>query len=506
MRNLFFSLYRDRAWATVMAAGVDRERLEAFFNPRSIAIIGASRSPRKVGYQILYNLLKCGYRGRIYPINPAADKILGLKVYPSILDVPDEVDLAVVAIPAPKVPQAVDEAGRKGVKAVIVISGGFKEIGGEGAKLEEKLVETVRKYGMRLIGPNCIGIYVPKTGVSTMFITPDRMGLPGHGPIAFLSQSGAFGIAVLDWAAMRGMGISKFVSLGNKADVDEVELLYYLKDDPETHVITLYIEGIEAGRGREFMKALREVTPRKPVVVLKAGRTEAGARAVSSHTGSLAGSDIVYDAAFKQSGAIRAYGMEELFDYAMALALQPPAAGPRVAILTAGGGSGVMATDAAIDLGLQVPRLSDRVVEKLRKVLLPFASPYNPVDVTGGASDEHMLEALEILMKSGEVDAIIWIPYFMLPGFTEEFPVNFVNLVREINRELDRPIPVVGAATGGEYTWKLAYVAEEKGIPMYLSVERAAKAVWALYQYGRWLKKHGTFDEYVEEWRRRVGY
>ncbi len=479
-----------------------REDLEVFFSPRSIAVVGASRDPTKVGYQIVYNL-KMKYRGKIYPINPRADEILGLKAYPSVSAVPNEIDLAVIAVPAPIVIDVVDECGRKGVKGVIVISAGFKEIGREGIEREKKLIETAKKYNMRLIGPNCVGVYVPKMGVNTTFLNPSRMGFPPEGHIAFISQSGAFGIAVLDWAAMRGLGISKFISVGNKADVDEADLLDYLVEDEETRVITMYIEGVEDGK--RFVEALRKTTPRKPVIALKSGRSEAGARAIASHTGSLAGADAVYDAVFKQTGVIRAYGMEDLFDMAVALALQPPARGKRVAILTVGGGSGVMATDAANDLGLEVPRLSDKTIEKLKKVLLPIASPYNPVDVTGSARDEHLIESVEILMRSGEIDAIIWIPYFMVPGISEQIVDKFVERVKKVNRELDVPIPIVGAATGGEYTWSLAAKAEKMGIPMYLSVERAAKAIWALYKYGEWLKKNGAFEEYIERFRKLTG-
>jgi len=479
-----------------------RSDLDVFFYPRSVAIVGASRDPRKVGYQILYNM-KMRYRGKLYPVNPRAEEILGLKCYRSVKDIPDEVDLAVISVPAPSVPQVVEECGEKGVKGVIVISAGFKEVGN--VELEQKLVEVVKRFGMRLIGPNCVGVYVPKTGMNTTFLNPQRMGFPEHGHIAFISQSGAFGVAVLDWASMRGLGISKFISVGNKADVDEADLLDYLVEDEDTRVITMYMEGIEPGKGRRFLEALKRTTPRKPVVVLKAGRSEEAARAIASHTGSLAGADQVYDAVFKQCGAIRSYGMEDLFDIAVALSLQPPAAGKRVGILTVGGGSGVMATDACSDLGLKVPRLSDATVEKLRKVLLPIASPYNPVDVSGSARDEHLLDSLEILMKSGEVDAIIWIPYFMVPGISEEIVEKFVQRFREISRELDRPIPIVGAATGGDYTWRLASKAEKMGIPMYLSVERAARAVWALAKYGEILQRFGTFSEYVERFRKVVG-
>ncbi|MEM1910199.1 MAG: CoA-binding protein [Sulfolobales archaeon] len=477
-----------------------RGQIEFFFSPRTVVVVGASRKPGKVGYELLRNLREM-FRGVLYAVNPEAREILGVPCYPNLASIPEDIDVAVVSVPAEKVLEVAEEAGKKGVKGLIVISGGFKEVGAEGLEREKKLIEIVKKYGMRLIGPNCVGVYVPKTGMNTLFLSKERQGYPTHGFIAFASQSGAFGSAVLDWAAMRGIGISKFVSYGNKADVDEVDVLLYLKNDEDTRVITLYIEGIE--NGAEFFKVLGEVTKYKPVVVLKSGRTEAGARAASSHTGSLAGSDSIYDAVFKQSGAIRAYSMEELFDLAMGLAMQPPAAGERVVVLTVGGGSGVMATDALSELGLKVPKLSDSTVSKLRKILLPFASPYNPVDVTGSAVDEHLVEAIDILLTSeDQIDAVMWLPYYMVPGITPELNKKFLERVKKLFRETNRVVPIVGVATGGSYTAIYAKEAESMGIPMYVSPERAAKVIKALVDYGRWLKRTGYFDYHIEKFRR----
>ncbi|MEM0454013.1 MAG: CoA-binding protein [Sulfolobales archaeon] len=473
----------------------NNEVIEKFFYPNSVAIVGASRDRGKVGYQLLYNLMS-RYKGKVYPVNPYVDNVLGVKAYPSVRAVPETIDLAVISVPAPSVPSVLEDCGLRGVKSVIVISAGFKELGtSEGIEAEKKIVEIARKYGMRVIGPNCMGVYVPKVGLNTTFLNPERMDFPCHGNIAFISQSGAFGIAVLDWAAMRGIGISKFVSLGNKCDVDESDLLNYLVGDDDTQVITMYIEGLE--NGRKFANTLKTVTPVKPVVVLKSGRSEEGVRAISSHTGSLAGADIVYDAVFRQYGALRAAGMDELFDIALSLSLQPPAKGNRVGILTVGGGSGVMATDAAVNLGLKVPKLSERTVNKLREFLLPIASPFNPVDVTGSARDEHLINAVEVLMRSGEVDIIIWIPYFMAPGISNDLAKNFTSVVKSINNELSTPIPIVGAATGGRHTIKLSTIVESEGIPMYPSVERAAKAAWALYKYGQWLIDNKAFNDYI---------
>ncbi len=465
------------------------ENVEVLFKPRGVAVIGASRQPGKVGYMVLYNL-KNSYKGPIYPVNPKADEILGLKAYPTILDVPDPVDLAVVTVPAKLVPEVVDQAGRRGVKAVIVISAGFKEVGGEGVELERRLVEVVRKHGMRMLGPNCLGIYSPSTGINATFLDPNKQGLPGKGPIAFISQSGALGAALLDWLDTNQLGLSKFISVGNKADIDEADLLAYLKRDPDTKSIAMYIEGIEPGEGERFRRALEDTTPEKPIVVLKAGRTAAGARAAASHTGSLAGSYQLYDALFRQTGVIQAYDTAQLFEMALALALQPPMLGDRVAIITMGGGSGVMASDNLSERGLNVVELSKATQEKLRKVLLPIASPRNPVDVTGSATDEHFLESIRIVVESGEVDGVFLIPYLNLATITPELPRKIAQLVRELQKKYK--IPFVASVTAGRKSWALAKIMEkEAGIPVYSNEASAARAMWALRQYGKWLQKIG---------------
>jgi acetyl coenzyme A synthetase (ADP forming)-like protein len=470
------------------------EGVEVFFRPRGVAVIGAAREPGKVGHMVLRNL-KESFPGPVYPVNPRAREVLGLPAYPSILDVPDPVDLAVVAVPARIVPRVVEQAGRRGVRGVIVLSAGFREVGGEGVRLERELVGIVRRYGMRMVGPNCIGVYSPSTGVNATFFDSSRQGFPGPGPVAFVSQSGALGAAVLDWAEAREVGVSRFVSLGNKADVDEADMLAYLRGDEETWSIALYVEGVEDGA--RFRRALEETTPVKPVVVLKAGRSEAGARAAASHTGSLAGSYRVYMAVFRQTGVVPADSPDEMYGLAMGLALQPPMLGRRVGVVTVGGGSGVMASDWLSELGLEVPRLSEETQARLRRVLLPIASPRNPVDVTGSATDEHLLEATRIVAESGEVDGILLIPYFNLAGITPELPAKMAQLVRELRRS-GHMVPIIASVTGGRKAWSLALRLEkEAGIPVYTSEAAAAKALWALSRYGRWVEKKGTMEEHL---------
>ena len=310
--------------------------LEMFFNPQSVAVIGASRNPNKLGYGVLSNILQYGYQGRVYPINPKADEIMGLRAYASILDVPDPVELAVIVIPAKYVASVLEECGQKGVKGAIIISAGFREVGREGKRMEDGLLTIARRYGMRLIGPNVLGIIDTISHLNASF----ARGMPRPGAIAFMSQSGALCTAVLDMALAEGVGFSRFVSLGNKADINEIDFLEAWKDDHHSRVIVAYLEGIVDGA--RFMEVARRVSREKPIVAIKSGTTSAGSRAVSSHTGTLAGSERAYDAAFNQVGIIRARSVEELFDYAVAFARQPLLRNDRIVVITNAGGPGIM--------------------------------------------------------------------------------------------------------------------------------------------------------------------
>jgi len=475
--------------------------LGCFFNPKSVAVIGASRDPQKPGHVILKNLIENKRAGRlkaeIYPVNPHAERILGLKAYSSIKVVPADVECAVVVVPAHLVPDVLDECGEKGVKAAIVISSGFSEIGN--VRLEERLLITAKKYGIRVIGPNCLGIYDAYTGLDTIFLPyfKELRGgrrlisapRPPKGPISMITQSGALGNAALDYMSGEGIGISKFVSYGNKVDVDESDLIEYLNEDESTKVIIMYVENISDGR--KFMKVARKVSARKPIVVLKAGRTQAGARAAASHTAALAGSDAIYEAAFKQCGVIRVYDMEEMFDVSKALAYQPPARGRRVAILTDGGGAGVLAADMCELLGLEVTDLSERTkveFERLKKqgILAEFAVTSNPIDLTGSATTEMYEESLELLLEDPKVDGVVLIALHHVPGIPdiEDFVTRLASIVKQHRKPVT--VCVIG---GSEAAMFLRRGFEEKGVPAYVSPERAVRAFKALVMHGEYLRR-----------------
>jgi acetyl coenzyme A synthetase (ADP forming)-like protein len=451
--------------------------MEEFFRPRSVAVIGASRDEAKLGYKILDNILKSGYKGDVYPINPKADEILGKKCYPKVTDISDDVDLAVVVVPAEHVIPVVDDCGRKGVKGVVVISAGFKESGAEGVKRERDLVRVVKGYGMRLIGPNCLGIIDTHCPLNASFAA----AMPNKGWIAFISQSGALGTAILDWALAEGIGFSKFISIGNKADVGETELMEACAEDPNTKVIIIYSEGISDGRA--FMEAALKVTKKKPVIVVKAGITSSGSRAASSHTGSLAGSAMAYEAAFRQCGVLKASSIEEMFDISFLFASQPLIAGNRIAIVTNAGGPGVIAADAIENFGLRLATLSPGTISSLRSILPPAANIYNPVDVLGDALADRYGAALDAVLMDENVDGVLAI---LTPQVVTQIPET-AKAVVEISRKFDK---TVAACFMGE--WKIRdgiRILLENGIPNYPFPEKAISSMKAMVEYRRWLEK-----------------
>ncbi|RLE55215.1 MAG: CoA-binding protein [Candidatus Methanomethylicota archaeon] len=444
------------------------KQLDPFFHAEGIAVIGASREPGKIGHEILRSLISSGFKGKIYPVNPKYDEVLGLKCYNSVLEIPGKVDLAVFAIPARLVPRVADECGRKGVRAIVVVSGGFREAGGEGEKLQEQLVSTAEKYGMRIIGPNCIGIYNPYTGIDTFFQSHERMIRPPPGSIAFLTQSGTYGCTVLEWLAQEGIGVSKFVSYGNMADVDEAELINYLAEDPQTSLIAFYMESVKSGR--RFIEAAAKASLKKPIIVLKAGRTSAGVKAALSHTGRIAGRYEVVKAALRKARVIQVETIEELYDTMKILAMAPPPKGEGLAMITNGAGPCVMAADAAEQYGVKLASYTKETVEKLREKLPPYALIGNPVDLTGSATTRDYVNAAEALLEDPNVNILALFFVFQDTPLEDEV-VDEVAALKKYGK------PIVAMAAGGPYTQEQVKRLQKNGIPTYPTPERLIKAV-----------------------------
>ncbi len=452
--------------------------IEKFFNPNSVAIVGASPKPGKVGNVILANFKK-RFKGRIYPVNPKHEEIMGLKCYPSIKDLPETPDLVVIAIPAPKVPQVLRDAGEKGVKATIIISGGFRETGTEeGKRLEEEIVKISRKYGIRILGPNCLGIYDNWSGVDTFFLPDEKMMRPPKGKISFISQSGAFASALLDWMAYRNIGISRAISYGNKIDVDDVDLLDFLANDDKTGLIIMYLEGLKPGRGRLFIEKAREVVRKKPIVIYKAGKTSRGSTAAASHTAALAGNYSIYKAAIKQAGLIEAMSFDEIMDLSKILLTQPLMKGRKVYVVTDAGGVGVMLTDALTTEGFILPRSPADLKEELRKVLPPHCIVENPIDLTGDTDDERYKVVLDILLPRDDVDAVVVGALPQVPGITSRL-ADYLAEARKYGK------PIIAISIGSKEAEKFKDLLEDKGIPVFESPERAARALRALYLYSK---------------------
>ncbi|VVC72101.1 Acetate--CoA ligase [ADP-forming] I [uncultured archaeon] len=451
--------------------------LKHVLSPKSIAIIGASREPGKIGNVLVKNLVDAKFSGKIFPVNPSAESIYGLKCYSDVREIPGTVDLAIIAIHAELVPEALTESGKKGVKGAIVISGGFSEAGKP--ELEKELAKAAKKFGITLIGPNCLGVVNPKEKMDAIFIPTYKMERPNEGGIAFVKQSGAIGSMILDVVAREGFGVSKFISYGNAAAVDETDALEFLANDAETNIVVLYIEGVK--RGIEFFKATKKLSKRKPLVVIKAGVTEKGAAAAKSHTAALAGSYAAYRAVFKQNRLIEARSLDEMFDYAKIFTTQPRCTGDRVAVITNGGGMGVLATDALVEEGLRLAEFSPETRKLLRKTMPPLVKDENPLDLVGDADAERFEAAIKAAYEDSGVDAVIVSTLFQRVSLDSHVVDVIINVASRKKK------PLINITLGGEYTETQRRALESSGVPSYTSPTSAARSLKKLVDYSRFV-------------------
>ncbi len=449
--------------------------LEAFFNPKSIAVVGASREEGKTGREILANILADGFEGKVFPVNPKATEVEGLPCYPDLASIGEAPDLVVVVVPASIVPAVTEQCAAVGAGGIIIITAGFKEVGVEGKALEERVVGIARRAGIRVIGPNCLGIMVPARKLNASF----GGALPPAGGTGYLSQSGALLAAILDMAGAGGIGFSSLVSIGNKADVDELDIIKAMGNDPNTKVIAGYLESIT--HGDAFVREAERISGTKPILLMKSGGTEAGAAAASSHTGSLAGGEAAYEAVFDRAGIVRCESIKEQFDFAQAFAQQPLPAGPRVAVITNAGGPGIMAADAIERTGLEFAALSDETVEALAKGLPPAANIHNPIDVLGDALPDRYELALRVALDDGGIDALL---VLLTPQAMTDATATAEVVVKTAAAKPGKPVLAcfLGAAKVREGTRLLA----EGGIPQYDSAESAVATLRAMTDYVRW--------------------
>ena len=454
--------------------------LKPLLAPRSVAVIGASRKRGTVGGELFHNLLRCGFNGPVYPVNPTSEVVQSVKAYRSIVDVPGPVDLALLVVPAPIATRVLRQCGERGVRAAVIVSAGFKEVGGEGVAREQELAAIGREFNMRLLGPNCLGVLntAPDLSLNGTFAEV----FPRPGPVSFLSQSGALGAVVLDLAARRNIGFSSFVSVGNKVDISGNDLLEYWEQDERTRVILMYLESF--GNPRKFPQIARRVGRKKPILAVKSGRTLSGSRAAASHTGALAGTDIAVGALFRQAGVIRCDSTEELFDTAMLLATQPVAQGRGVGIITNAGGPGILATDACESFGLLLPPLEQATTEAFAAFLPPEASLHNPVDMIASATGEHYGRAVKAMLADSNVDALLVI--FVPPLMIETRDV--ARAIGEAAAGADKPIATCYMGSHGLPDGLSADDSTGARIPSYRFPEAAAKALARAVTSGEWLR------------------
>ena len=461
------------------------EQLEYLFNPKSIAVIGASRDPLKWGNLMTMALVKSSYQGKLFLVNQKGGKVCGIDTFININDIPAQVDLAILGIPARYVPQAIEECIAQGIRIVVVVTAGFGETGSKGRQAEERIIHLAKASGVRLVGPNCLGVYNSDIDLNTTILPIT----PGH--LGFITQSGNFGLEVSYIARRKGLGFSKFISIGNQIDIEFHEYLSYMGSDPQTKVILLFMEGLR--NGRKFLEIAGRITRSKPVVVMKIGSTAIGRRSAKSHTGSLAGSDEIYDAAFKQAGIIRVSNSDELLGIGNAFASLPLPQGNRITVMTEGGGHATLASDLAESSHLEIPILGHQTQAKLAQVLLPQSSTQNPVDFAGAADADlwAFVKCAEILLQDAEIDGLIIVGQF--GGYYDLFPgadqteqkvaAGMTGLIRKYAK------PIILQSMYARENPKSLEIMQKHGIPVYESVETALAAMGALFKYAAYLKR-----------------
>jgi len=452
--------------------------LESFFNPESVAIVGASRQKGKVGYEILSNMIEAGFKGKIFPVNPNADEIDGVKCFPDLQSIGQVPDLVIIVVPANAVPAVMQQCANAGVKSVIIITAGFREVSKEGKGLEEQVIQIARQAGIRVIGPNCLGVIVPANNLNASF----GGDLPAAGAIGYLSQSGALLAAILDMANANGIGFSKLVSIGNKADVDELDIIKAFSSDSDTRVIAGYLESITDGN--VFVSQAERISHDKPILLMKSGGTQAGAKAASSHTGSLAGGEVAYESAFERAGVIRCESIKQQFDYAQCFANQPLPAGPHVAVITNAGGPGIMAADAIERQGLTFAKLSDKTTKKLAAVLPPAANLYNPVDILGDALADRYESSLSVILDDSNVDTVL---VLLTPQAMTDATATAEVVVEVAHQKPTKPI--LACFLGANKVKEGVRILREGKIPQYDSPESAVATIKVMADYVRWCSR-----------------
>jgi acetyl-CoA synthetase (ADP-forming) len=464
------------------------DMLWKLIRPRTIALVGASQNPKKLGHITLRNLVEGGFSGRIFPINREADEILGLKAYPTLEKVPDEVDMAIVAVPALDVSEVIGECAKKGIQVAVILSAGFREVGSEGEACELDTVRVAKEGGVRLLGPNCLGVVNASESIDATLsrvIDPKKLR---KGPIAFISQSGAFGASLYSWAQGKGISFDKLISCGNMCDIDESDILEYLATDENTKVVVMYLEGVRDGR--KFLNIAQKVAPKKPIIVMKIGRSQRGSKAAGSHTGALTGADSIYDVAFKQSSVIRADNTNEMFDFAKAFATQPKLRGNRMVILTNAGGPGVAATDACQEEGLELIEIDNETRNYLKTLIPPYASTLNPIDTTPQISPRTHGDILRTMLSKENVDGAISIVVGSRPReYAEEVVNAHIGIADKFNK------PVLLSWTADKSAEDLVTKLEENGVPVYETPERTVKSMGALRRYAGFLEKRRSLKD-----------